>query len=104
MAYCLVPYVLFAVPIALLSHGMTLRERGTYEALWSLLYLWIFVLLVVQMQVVHNYSFRRTVGMFLMTVFGVLVIGGSIVLVWMLSQQFLGFLGELLYEILRILL
>ena len=45
-AYCLVPYILFAVPVALLSHLMTAQERGLYESLWSLVYLWVLLLLL----------------------------------------------------------
>ena len=100
-AYCLVPYIIFAVPIALLSHIMTVQERGLYETLWSLVYYWVLLLLVLQVQVVHNYSFRDTVRVGLVIVFGVAVLLGAIVLVGLLVGQTGSFLSEVVYEIFR---
>ena len=68
-ACCLVPYIIFAIPIALLSHVMTVQERGMYEALWSLLYFWIGVLLIVQIRTVHNYPIGRTLGVGVLKLF-----------------------------------
>lgn len=100
-AYCLVPYIVFAVPVALLSHGMTANERGLYETLWSLVYYWVLILLVLQLRTVHNYSIRRTVSVGLVSVFGVVVLGGGIVTLGILSGELIGFVGDVLYDIVR---
>ncbi len=102
-AYCLVPYILFAVPVALLSHLMTAQERGLYESLWSLVYLWVLLLLLIEIRTVHDYLARRTVGVGLVMVFGLLVLSGSILAVGLLSNEVVNFAGEVLYEIVRIL-
>ena len=101
-AYCLVPYILFAVPIALLSHLMTAQERGLYEILWSLVYLWVLLLLLLEIRTVHDYLAGRTVGVGLVMVFGLLVLSGSILAVGLLSNEVVNFAGEVLYEIVRI--
>ena len=101
-AYCLVPYILFAVPIALLSHLMTAQERGLYEFLWSLVYLWVLLLLLLEIRTVHDYLAGRTVGVGLVMVFGLLVLSGSILAVGLLSNEVVNFVGEVLYEIVRI--
>jgi sugar lactone lactonase YvrE len=101
-AYCLVPYILFAVPIALLSHLMTAQERGLYEILWSLVYLWVLLLLLLEIRTVHDYLAGRTVGVGLVMVFGLLVLSGSILAVGLLSNEVINFAGEVLYEIVRI--
>ena len=103
-ALCLVPYIIFAVPIALLSHVMTVQERGMYEALWSLLYFWILVLLIVQIRTVHNYPMGRTLGVGVLKLFGMLILAGALVLVGLLSVELIGFLGEVALEILRIVI
>ena len=100
-AYCLVPYILFAVPIALLSHVMTGQERGLYESLWSVVYYWVLILLVVEIRVVHDYTVKRTLSVGAVMVFGVSVLAAGIVLVGLLSGQELSFLGEIGYEILQ---
>ena len=101
-AYCLVPYIIFAVPIALLSHVTTVHERGLYETLWSLVYYWVLLLVVLQVQVVHNYSFRDTVRVGLVIVFGVAVLTGAIMLVGLLVGQTGSFLSVVVYEMFRI--
>ena len=102
-AYCLVPYIVFAIPIALVSHLMTAQERGIYEILWSLLYYWVLFLLVLQIRTVHNYSTRRTFGVALVMAFGVSVLSGFIVLIGLLGSEMAGFVGELFYDVIRLL-
>jgi hypothetical protein len=103
-ACCLIPYIIFAIPIALLSHVMTVQERGFYEALWSLLYVWILILLVVQVRTIHNYPMGRTFGVGVLKVFGMMILAGALVLVALLSVELIGFLGEVGIEILRIVI
>ena len=102
-AYCLVPYILFAVPIALASHVLTGQERGLYETLWSLVYYWVLILLVVQIRTVHDYTMGTTIRVGLIIVFGMAVLSGSIVLVGLLVGEAASFVAEAIYEIIRIL-
>ena len=101
-AYCLVPYILFAVPIALMSHLLTGQERGLYETLWSIVFYWVLILLVIEVAVVHKYSAARTVGVGVVMSFGLMILGGAIVLVVLLVQKAAGFVWEVIYETLRI--
>ena len=103
-ACCLIPYIIFAIPVALLSHVLTVQERGFYEAFWSILYFWILILLVIQVRTVHNYPLGRTFGVGVLKVFGMLILAGALVLVGLLSVELIGFLGEVGLEILRIVI
>ncbi len=103
-ACCLIPYIVFAIPIALLSHVLTVQERGFYEVLWSVTYYWVLLLLVVQMRVIHNYPLGRTFGVGVLKVFGMLILAGALVLVGLLSVELIGFLGEVGLEILRMVI
>ena len=103
-ACCLIPYIVFAIPVALLSHVLTVQERGFYEAFWSILYFWILILLVVQIRTVHNYPLGRTLGVGVLKVFGMLILAGALVLVGLLSVELIGFAGEVALEILRIVI
>ena len=103
-ACCLIPYIIFSIPIALLSHVMTVQERGFYEAIWSLLYFWILILLVVQIRAVHNYPLGRTFGVGVLKVFGMMILAGALILVGLLTVELISFAGEIALEILRIVI
>ena len=102
-AYCLVPYIVFAVPIALMSHGMTAQERGLYETLWGLVFYWVLFLLVLQVLSVHDFPLLRTLGVGMGMSFGMLILAAAILLVFLLGGEVASFLGELLYESILIL-
>ena len=103
-ACCLIPYIVFAIPISLLSHALTVQERGFYEALWSITYYWVLLLLVVQVRTIHNYPLGRTFGVGILKVFGMIILAGALVLVGLLSVELIGFLGEVGLEILRMVI
>ena len=97
-AFCLVPYIVFAVPIALMSHGMTAQERGLYETLWGIVFYWVLLLLVLQVYSVHNFAALQTLGVGMGMTFGMAVLAAAILLVGLLGGEVFTFLGELLYE------
>ncbi len=103
-AYCLVPYIVFALPISLVGYVLTARERGFYESLWSVVFYWILLLLVIQLSTVHNYSGGRTVRVGALAVFGMAVLGGFIGLVVLLGRAVASVGWEIGYELLRIIL
>lgn len=103
-AYCLAPYIVFAVPISLVGYVLTARERGLYESLWSVVFYWVLILLVMQLSTVHNYSGGRTVRVGVLAVFGMAVLGGFIGLVVLLGRAVASVAWEIGYEILRIVL
>ena len=102
-AYCLAPYILFAVPISLVGYVLTARERGLYESLWSVVFYWVLILLVMQLSVVHNYSGGRTVRVGAVAVFGMAVLGGFIGLVLLLGRAVASVGWEIGYEFVRII-
>ena len=102
-AFCLVPYILLAVPIALLSHVLMAGERGLYETLWSLTYYWVLWLLILQLRTVHNYTWRQTLSVGMVIIFGVVVLSGSTVLFGILGAEALKAVGDVVYDIIRLL-
>ena len=102
-AFCLVPYILLAVPIALLSHVLMAGERGLYETLWSLTYYWVLLLLILQLHTVHNYTWRQTLRVGMVIIFGVVVLSGATVMFGILGAEALKAVGDLVYDIIRLL-
>lgn len=97
-AFCLVPYIVFAVPIALMSHAMTAQERGLYETLWGIVFYWVLLLLMLQVFSVHNFPALRTLGVGAGMTFGTAILAAAILLAGLLGGEVVTFLGELLYE------
>jgi len=62
-AYALVPYILFTIPLRLLSAVLTLQESGIYNALLAIVGIWTFVLIFTASQMVHNYNLKEVIGM-----------------------------------------
>lgn len=101
-ALCLVPYILLAVPIALLSHVLMAGERGLYETLWSLTYYWVLLLLILQLRIVHSYSWRQTARVGMVIIFGVVVLSGATVMFGILGAEALRAVGDVVYDIVRL--
>ena len=80
------------------------ESGGLYESLWSVVFYWVLILLVMQLSTVHNYSGGRTVRVGVLAVFGMAVLGGFIGLVVLLGRAVASVAWEIGYEILRIVL
>jgi hypothetical protein len=102
-AFCLVPYIVLAVPIALLSHVLMAGERGLYETLWSLTYYWVLLLLILQLRTVHHYTWRQTLRVGTVIIFGVVVLSGATVMFGILGAEALKAVGDVVYDIIRLL-
>ncbi|MCB9457519.1 MAG: YIP1 family protein [Anaerolineaceae bacterium] len=68
-AYSLFPYVLFALPVTLLSNLLTLNEAFIFTFSNQLIWFWTGVMLVIMVKEIHNYSFSETVRNILATLF-----------------------------------
>ncbi|MFN8529692.1 MAG: YIP1 family protein [Anaerolineae bacterium] len=68
-AYSLFPYVLFGLPVALLSNVLTLNEAFIYDFSSQLIVLWMLVMLFIMVKEVHNFSVSETLRNILLTLF-----------------------------------
>lgn len=60
-AYCLVPYILFALPLAVLSNVMTKAEQSIYDFLSMGIYCWMIFLCFLHVKEVHTYEIFETI-------------------------------------------
>lgn len=80
-SYSLVPFIVFILPMTLLSHVLTYNEEFIYNMYRSVIMGWTLLLLLVSITTIHNYSFFETIkytiiiifGMFMMVLLGVLI-------------------------------
>lgn len=59
--YALAPYIVFSVPILLLSNVLVLEERVLISSLTTVMWLWIVTLFIVKAQVIHNFEFMENI-------------------------------------------
>jgi hypothetical protein len=98
-AYCLFPYVLFALPIALISNVLTLNEEFIYSFSLQIMWFWMGLMLFIMVKEIHNYSFGETVRNILLTIFtmGLFVLTGYIL--YVLFGQLFDFISAILQEV-----
>jgi tetratricopeptide (TPR) repeat protein len=98
-AYSLFPYVLFALPIALISNVLTLNEIFLYTFSLNLMWAWVVILLFMMVKEIHNYTFSETVRNVLITLFtmALFVLIGYIL--YILFNQLFDFISAVLQEI-----
>ena len=98
-AYSLFPYVLIALPVALISNVLTLNEIFLHSFTLNLMWAWIAIMLFIMVKEVHNYTFSETVRNVLLTLFtmGLFVLTGYIL--YVLFTQLFDFVSAVLQEL-----
>lgn len=98
-AFSMAPYVVFAVPLTLLTNVATWSERGVFVTLWWGLLLWLAFLIFNQVRVIHNYGFAEACWISLLTIFGMVVLVGASGLTYSLTSQMVNFAREVVVEL-----
>ncbi|GAB4577539.1 MAG: hypothetical protein Fur0022_02700 [Anaerolineales bacterium] len=98
-AYSLFPYVLFALPIALISNVLTLNEIFIYTFSLNLMWAWTALMLFIMVKEVHNYSFWETVRNLLITFFTMALFVLTGYILYVLFTQLFDFISAILQEL-----
>lgn len=98
-AYSLFPYVLFALPIALISNVLTLNEIFIYTFSTNLMWAWVGMMLFIMVKEIHNYSFSETLRNVLVTVFTMALFVLTGYILYVLFNQLFDFITAILQEV-----
>lgn len=101
MLFCacaLTPYVVFTVPLTLLSHLMDAGQAGVYGTAEAALLIWVIGLMILSIKEMNGYSVRKTLLIVLLSVFTMLIIWATVVLLFTISSQFVTMLREVYFE------
>lgn len=98
-AYVYVPYIVLIIPISLLSNIMTLKEASFYNAITFFVTLWTLFLLLTHVKIIHDFELGKTMGVTLLSIFGMLIIWFIVLLVFGLVSQSLKFVLDIIKEI-----
>ena len=100
MAYALTPYIVFMIPVSIVSHIFTLDEAPIYNIIVNLLYVWVFVMIYLHVKETHGYEiFQALKNIAIMLFAGVMVAAFAIAL-FAISVQSIDFAVELVREVL----
>lgn len=98
-AYSLFPYLLIAMPMALLSNVLTENEAFLYQFPHTLMWLWIGIMLFFMVREIHNYSFSETVKNILVTIFTMAMAVLTAYILYVLFQQLYEFISAIIREL-----
>lgn len=98
-AYSLFPYVLMALPIALISNVLTLNESFIYSFSLNIMWFWIGMMLFIMVKEIHNYSFAETVKNVLVTLFTIALFVLTGYILYVLFNQLFEFVSAILQEL-----
>ena len=98
-AYSLFPYVLFALPIALISNVLTLNEVFLYSFSLNLMWFWVGLMLFIMVKEIHNYSFSETVRNVLVTLFTMALFVLTGYILYVLFNQLYDFVSAIVQEV-----
>lgn len=98
-AYSLFPYVLFALPIALISNVLTINEQFIYDFSTQMMWAWVAMMLFIMVKEIHNYSFSETVRNILVTIFTMLLFLLAAYILNVLINQLIDFVSAIVQEV-----
>ncbi|MCD9026177.1 YIP1 family protein [Cohnella silvisoli] len=97
--YALAPYIIFSLPIIVLSNIVVLEERVIVDLWNQAMLIWLLVLLFVSTQVVHNFDFLETIRNSLISLFAIIIIWFFAFIVSGLTFNLYDFIRQLYREV-----
>lgn len=95
--YILIPYILLTLPMTFLSHFLTYNESFIFTFYHQIILGWTFLLFLMSIKGIHNYTFFELIKNTLIIIFGMFIL----VLIGLLIYSFLGQLIEFVLSIVR---
>ena len=97
--FATMPLLLFQVPIAALSHLMSLDDGAIFGILNGFVYIWVGLLVVVSVKTMNNYSLLRTLSILFIDLLGLALLAAVAILMYALSSQFVSFITGIYREV-----
>lgn len=97
-ALSLVPFIVINVPLMFLSRLMSKSQRSWYGIFSTLAFVGMFLILLLAMMILNNYSLRKTIGMMFVSGFAMLVLWLVILLCYILTGRMIQFVIGVINE------
>ncbi|WP_308635136.1 YIP1 family protein [Paenibacillus silvisoli] len=97
--YALSPYIIFAIPLAIMSRGLTLMEGVIYNYSYNFVILWCALLMFIMVKEIHGYEIKETVRNIILTLIGMIIMAFVAFILFGLSNQVWEFVYSLFQEV-----
>jgi hypothetical protein len=97
--YALSPYIVFTVPVAVMSQGLTHLERVVYDFASACIVLYSCFLMFMMVKEIHGYEIGQTVKNIALTLIGMLIMGILAFILFGLSNQVTDFVYSIYQEV-----
>lgn len=97
--YSLAPYLIFVLPIALVSNVLTYNEKFVYDYAMLFMEGWSVLLVCITVKELHNYSIGQTIRNLLLTIFAIVMAALVIFLIVLLFNQEVEFVQTIVQEL-----
>jgi len=94
-----VPYMLFIIPVTLLTLVLSLDEASTFNLLHKFVILWVAWLILMKVKILHDFEIRKVIFITIISVIGIAIIWFVGILLFGISNQFVSFIVDLLKEL-----
>lgn len=97
-AFALAPYMLFIIPVTLLTLVLSLDEASTVNLLQKIVVVWVAWLFLLKVKILHDFEIRKVIFITLVSLIGIGIIWFVGILLFGISNQFVSFIVDLLKE------
>ncbi|MBM7618215.1 DNA-binding beta-propeller fold protein YncE/uncharacterized membrane protein (GlpM family) [Bacillus tianshenii] len=97
--YSLAPYLMFIIPVTILSNALTLNEAFLYTFSMQVMIGWSLVILFIMVKEIHAYEFFETVRNILITIFCMIIIVLVCFIIYVLMDQVVDFVTAIIQEV-----
>ncbi len=97
--YALSPYLIFSLPISILSNFLTYNEAFIYNYSMFFLKAWSVVLIFLLIKELHNFSLGETIKNILLTIFTIIILALLLFIITLLFKEELTFIRGIIEEV-----
>jgi DNA-binding beta-propeller fold protein YncE/uncharacterized membrane protein (GlpM family) len=97
--YSFVPYLVFILPLTLISNFLTLNEAFVYDFSIMIIYGWSLIILVIMIKEIHNFTISETIRNIFMTIFAMIILVLVIFIIYVLIGQVFDFVYSIVQEV-----
>lgn len=98
-SFTLMPYIALSVPVALASNLLSKSEASIYNGLESFIFVWVVFLILLQVKIIHDFTFGKMLWIAFLTIVGMFIIWFIGLLLYGLINQSIQFLIGIYKEI-----
>lgn len=97
--YCMIPYILFSPLLVFMSNLLGIGEADIYYFLWTIIWSWVLIMCFAQVYTMNEYSFKKTIGVIVLTLLGMVFVWAIAVVFFVLITQMYSFILDIVREI-----